>query len=404
MDLKSGMPFWLIKDGLRYTYPKLDKNILTDVVIIGGGISGALVRFHLIKAGINCVLIDARTIGLGSTSASTSLLQYEIDTPLHQLIDISGKANAERAFHLCNDAIDQLKKIAKEIRFEDFETRDSVYFGTFKKDIPFLSKEFEARKNAGFDVEWLSEKDVHQLYGFKASAAILSRHGAQTNAYGFTQQLLQYHSLKENAVFDRSPIKQTEHQKSGLKLTTDDGYTIKAKKIVYAIGYEVVEMLNKKIVELKSTYAIISEQFNHPDFWTDNALLWNTQNPYLYLRTTNDGRILIGGRDEEFHDGKKRDALISKKSRQLCQDFNKLFPDIPFKTEFRWAGTFGETKDGLPYIGQYPKTSHSYFSLGFGGNGITFSLIAAEIITDMILGKANADATIFSFDRKIYKR
>ena len=86
MKLNSGYPYSLIKNGLPHSYPKLEKNIKTDVLILGGGISGALTAHYLVQEGIDCALIDARTIGLGSTCASTSLLQYEIDTSLHQLI------------------------------------------------------------------------------------------------------------------------------------------------------------------------------------------------------------------------------------------------------------------------------------------------------------------------------
>ena len=88
-----------------------------------------------------------------------------------------------------------------------------------------------------------------------------------------------------------------------------------------------------------------------------------------------------------------------RKKNLLVKDFKKVFPNIEFKPEFTWTGTFGETEDGLPFIGTYNKLPNSYFALGFGGNGITFSLIAAEIITDLILGKENKDAQIFSFDR-----
>ena len=133
-------------------------------------------------------------------------------------------------------------------------------------------------------------------------------------------------------------------------------------------------------------------------FWTDNVLCWNTADPYLYLRT-NDRRIIIGGRDEEFYNPNQRDALLPKKTKQLIVDFKKLFPDVDFKYEFAWTGTFGATKDGLPYIGKYKPLPNSFFALGFGGNGITFSLIAAKIITDIILGKQNKDAAIFSFSR-----
>src|SRR5215207_5268316 len=100
MKLSSGYPYSLIKNGLPYFYPKLDKNIKTGVLILGGGISGALTAHYLVREGIDCTVIDARTIGLGSTCASSSLLQYEIDTPLHQLIKMVGAKAAVRSYKL----------------------------------------------------------------------------------------------------------------------------------------------------------------------------------------------------------------------------------------------------------------------------------------------------------------
>lgn len=398
MNLKAGFPFWLVKDGLPYTYPKLNANIETDVVIVGSGISGALVRYYLANAGIECVTVDARTIGLGSTCASTSLLQYEIDVPLSKLIEMKGKKDAERAFHLCNHAIDEIGKISKKLGVAEFEPKDSLYFAAYKKDVAFIKKEFEARKEAGFDVHYLEEKQIMKDYGFSSPAAILSKHGAQTNAYAFTHQLLR-HKLKTHPIFDRTPIVKVTHGKNGSLLETENGSTIKAKRIVYATGYEVVDIIDKKIVDLLSTYAIISEQYPKKMFWKNDVLMWNTADPYLYMRTTPDGRILVGGRDEEFYNPNKRDKLVSKKAKQLENDFHKMYPGIEFKTEFSWTGTFGSTKDGLPYIGAYNKIQNSYFALGFGGNGITFSLIAAEILTDILLGKPNNDVALFAFDR-----
>lgn len=400
MNLNSGYPFWLIKDGLPYTFPKLDCSKTVDVAIIGAGISGALVRYSLLKAGVSCVTLDARTIGLGSTAASTSLLQYEIDTPLHQLIGKAGRQQAERAYHLCNGAITDLGDIAAQLDFTDFEHRNSLYFAAYKKDRNYLLQEFEARRAAGFDVSLLDETQVQQQYGFEAPAAILSRHGAQTNAYAFTHRLLQYKKGKDLDVYDRTAVVKTEQQRNSVVLHTEQGFRVKAKRVVYATGYEVVEMIDKKIVDLQSTYAVVSEQY--PDrslFWKDEALLWNTAKPYLYLRTTPDGRIIAGGRDERFHLHTKRDKLIPKKAKQLAADVQRLFPGLRFKTEFTWTGTFGATKDGLPYIGVYDKVPNSYFALGFGGNGITFSVVAAQIITDLVLGKKNKDAAIFAFDR-----
>lgn len=399
MNLKSGMPFWLVKDGLQYTFPKLDKNIETDVVIIGAGISGALVRYYLLNAGINCTLIDSRTIGLGSTCASTSLLQYEIDTPLHKLIQMVGKENAQRSYQLCDRAIDELYKIAKKLKISEFEKKKSLFYAAYKKDVSMLKKEFLARKEAGFDVKFLDSKEIEKEFGFKAHAAILSNHGAQTNAYAFAHSLLQFKKGKKLNIYDRSQVVKITNNKNGSILKTEEGFKIKTKKVIYATGYEVVEFIDKKIVDLKSTYATVSEQYNNPKFWKDEVLIWNTADPYLYMRTTPDGRVLVGGRDEDFHESKKRDKLVEKKAKQLSKDINEIFPELNFKSEFSWTGTFGSTKDGLPFIGVYDKIPNSYFALGFGGNGITFSLIAAEIITDLIQGKENEDASIFSFDR-----
>lgn len=399
MILRSGYPFWLIKNGLPFAFPKLDKDIQTEVLIVGAGISGALMRYHLIKAGIRCVTVDARTVGLGSTCASTSLLQYEIDVPLCKLSEMVGKDHAQRAYRLCNEAIEKIGKIAADLDYDDFQRRDSLYFAAYKKDVSLLEREFNARKEAGFDVQYLDADAIHKQFGFSSPAAILSHHGAVIDAYSFTHRLLQYKEDWNHDIYDRTRISDIKHDKNKVVAHTHDGCTIKAKHVVYATGYEVTEMIDKKIVELKSTYAVISEQYPKTQFWKNNTLLWSTANPYLYLRTTSDGRMLIGGRDDDFYDPTKRDALIRKKSKQLVSDFKKIFPKKEFEAEFSWTGTFGETKDGLPYIGAYQPVKNSYFALGFGGNGITFSLIAAAIITDLIKGKPNKDADIFSFDR-----
>jgi glycine/D-amino acid oxidase-like deaminating enzyme len=76
-----------------------------------------------------------------------------------------------------------------------------------------------------------------------------------------------------------------------------------------------------------------------------------------------------------------------------------MFPGTELEVAYSWAGTFGSTKDGLAYIGQTAEWPHAYFALGYGGNGITYSVVAAEIIRDHFLGRPNPDADIFRFDR-----
>jgi glycine/D-amino acid oxidase-like deaminating enzyme len=400
MNLTTGYPYWLVNSGLPTNYPKLEESIKTDIVIIGGGISGALTTYYLVEAGLKCVVVDARTVGLGSTSASTAMLQYELDTPLSELSDQIGLANAERAYQMCSDSIDSIAEMSKKLKFTLFEKQKSLLFAAQKKDTQFLETEFLARKNAGFDVAFLTEKDIQNQFGFSAPSGILSMQGGSIDAYMFAHALLKASVEKGLLVFDRTVISKIDYEKKGVKLTTDNGHTISANKIVNATGYEITEFLDKKIVKLNSSYALASEHVQNPvPVWTDGALLWNTADPYLYMRLTTDNRIVLGGRDEPFYNPSKRDKLIKSKTVSLVKDFSKLFPDIPLIPEFTWAGTFGSTKDSLPYIGTYDKTPHTYYALGFGGNGITFSVIAAEIIRDMILGNKNKDAALFAFDR-----
>jgi glycine/D-amino acid oxidase-like deaminating enzyme len=201
-------------------------------------------------------------------------------------------------------------------------------------------------------------------------------------------------------VYDRTSIKSIDYKDNKVLLKTNEGCLIAADHLINTTGYEVINFIDKKIVDLDCTYAIISgSQAKKDDRLNDKIIMWNTDDPYLYMSFTGDDRMIVGGRDESFVNVKTMHACMDKKSSLLEKDFLKTFPGQTIKKEFAWSGIFGKTKDSLPYIGNYSKTPNTYYALGFGGNGITFSLVAAEIITDLLLGKKNKDAGIFSFNR-----
>ncbi len=400
MNLRSGAPYWLLRHGLISNYPSLQQNINTDIVIMGAGISGALVAWECCQAGLQVAVVDRRHAGTGSTSASTALLQYEIDTPLHKLVHLVGKKHATKSYLLCRDAIYRLQDICRQLPDTGlFAPKPSLQYASYKKHVSDLREEYRLRKEAGIELQWLEEEDISARFGFTRPAGLLSRDGAEADAYRITHNVLKACCQKGLQVYDNTEITRIQHRKRSVCLETGNGYKISARKLVIACGYESQQYIPRKVQELHSTYAIASEPFAQKDFWYRNALIWETATPYLYLRTTSDNRIIIGGRDIEFTNPLKRDRMLSAKSRELEKAAKKLFPSIPFKTDFAWAGNFAGTKDGLPYIGTIPQRPHTWFSLGFGGNGITFSIIGAAIIRDALLGKKNRDAEIFSFDR-----
>jgi glycine/D-amino acid oxidase-like deaminating enzyme len=149
MDLKSNEPFWLIKNGLIQSFPSLMENKTCDVLIVGGGITGSLIAHQCITDGYDTILIDKREIANGSTSATTSMLQYEIDIPLYKLSEIIGDEGAVASFKACSDAIDKIENITKQIHSKaGYKSKKSLYFAARKKDVQWLQKEFTIKKRA----------------------------------------------------------------------------------------------------------------------------------------------------------------------------------------------------------------------------------------------------------------
>ena len=401
MDLKSNEPFWLVKNGILHSYPSLKETIECEVLVIGGGITGSLIAHQMVKDGYETVLIDRREIGNGSTSATTSMLQYEIDVPLYELIDQIGEEGALKAYKACSQSIEDLDKITQELNSEaGFERKESLYYASKKKDVSWLKKEFEARKNAGFNIKWIEKEEILERYEFENTfGGILSSQGASVDAFHLAHELLAFNSKKGLRVYDKTEMDSVEVKKGFNLVTTKTGQKIKAQKIIYAIGYESAHLIKEKFVDLKSTFAMVSEIDEKGSEKLNNTLFWNTSDPYLYMRTTSDGRVLIGGGDEDFRDPEKRDAMIDKKEKEILGDLKDLLPNYHFYTDFTWAGTFGETKDGLPYIGEHKDFPNSYFVLGFGGNGITFSVTGMEMASAFMKNKNHPLTEYFKFGR-----
>ncbi|MCE4064082.1 FAD-binding oxidoreductase [Chryseobacterium gleum] len=401
MDLKSNEPFWLLKNGLLASYPSLKSNESCDVLIVGGGITGSLIAHQMIQDGYDTILIDKREICNGSTSATTSMLQYEIDVPLYELIEQIGEKGAVLSYKACSDAIDIIEKLAKLIRSDaGFKRKKSLYYASKKKDVAWLKKEFEARKKAGFEVKWLSEDQILEQFGFENTyGGILSKQGASIDAFQFAHELFQHNVRKGLKIFDKTEMVEVDEHKGFNLVTVDSGYQIKAKKIIYCIGYESKNLLKENFVTLKSTYAVVSEIDKSKFKNITSTLVWNTDDPYLYMRTTDDGRLLMGGEDEDFYNAEKRDAILNIKEKKIIKTLKKIKPDYHFYADFVWAGTFGETKDGLPYISEHKKFKNSYFVLGFGGNGITFSVTGMEMASLFMKNKKHPLSRYFKFGR-----
>lgn len=400
MDLKTGTLYWPQVSPEPPKHEALQHDVNCDVAVVGGGLSGAMIAHSLNHVGLDVVLIDKREVGAGSTSASTALVLYEIDTPLTDLIRRRGKAAAVRSYECCREAITVLDKLVHQLDDTcQFRRRPSLYLASRRDDLAALKREFDTRKLCGFAVQFLAPADIKKWFSFTAPGAIWSTEAAEINPLQLAYRLVHAGSKNGMRVFTKTEVVDSTEERECVKVLTANGKTVKCRWLVKASGFEAHEKRVRQVVKLKSSYVMVTRPIQHHYGWHERCLIWETRRPYFYARTTTDSRIMIGGADEDFQDPRKRDRLIAMKSRQLGNKLTQLFPQIPITPQYRWAGTFGETKDGLPYIGRTKPGSKILYALCYGANGTNFAVLASNIIRDMVLQKTNRDAKLFAFDR-----
>jgi glycine/D-amino acid oxidase-like deaminating enzyme len=401
MKLTSPETYWLLKNGLRNTYPSLKEDAECVVVVVGGGLTGALMAFQVSGEGYNTILIDKNDVSQGSTSATTAILQYELDEPLYLLIDEVGEEAAVNTYLHGVEMIDWLARLIHHHHFDcGFEMKNSVYFARTGEDKEWLHREFECRKKYGLPVEWQSRSELLKHYHTDGAGAIVSDKAATVDPYALAHQLMHHAVIHYGLrVFDHTAMEEVTTDGIRSVIMTDNDCEITCKTIVYSTGYETQNFLREPVSRLVSTYALVSEPLKvlPPSIYT--SVFWDTNDPYFYMRTTTDGRVLIGGADEPFVNPARRDELIEQKDKELMDLFRTALPDMSITTDFSWAGTFGITKDSMPYIGTHPDFGNSFFTLGYGGNGITFSLMAMKMLSDHLAGRDNKFKEYFKFNR-----
>jgi glycine/D-amino acid oxidase-like deaminating enzyme len=400
VDLTSPHAFWLLANGVGEVPPPLPGNRSCDVVVIGAGITGALVADALTAAGLAVISIDSRHPAHGSTSASTALLQYELDDPLVDLIDELGPMRAVETYRAAADGVRAIIRIAEELQTEvGFRRRSTLYLASRARDVAKLREECKARCDVRLPCEILEKTALREIGDFSAPLALRSTLGAEVDPWQFTHALLARCLARKFEVYGRTTVTRILPSKSHIDVQTARG-NVRANYVAVATGYEAAKFLPRPMAKLNSTYAIVTEPVASFDGWEDRSLIWESARPYLYARTTVDDRIMVGGEDDPFRDASHRDATVPKKAEKLLARTRRLFPQIEMELAYAWAGTFAETEDGLPFIGPHPKRDQRIlFALAYGANGIPFGAIAGEILTGIVLGRRHRYADTFVFER-----
>lgn len=399
--LNVGSLLWSETSPFIPQYPALEEDLTCDCLVIGGGMGGALLSYMLSLQNVSTVLIDKTKIASGSTSANTGLLQYTNDKTLTSCIHTFGKEAGVQFYRLCDEAMKKLHDIQDNLIMEtQFIPRNSLYFTSTEQDVSLIQDEYNQLNKYGFDVDYWNKEKISSTLPFSKAAGLYTHGDAEVNPFQMCHSLVATAANNGVRVYEDSEVIRYEYKQDGVVCHTRN-QRIFAKHVVFALGYETQAMKSDRNAILTTSYAIATNTVKDLSSWYDRCLIWETARPYLYMRTTSDDRIVIGGLDEHLIPPEDREVRLIQKGRKLLQEVEALFPEIgPLQIDYSWASVFGSTHDGLPMMGKHPQYPHCYFLEGYGGNGTVYSMIAADIIADIITGKSRTeDLELFSLTR-----
>jgi glycine/D-amino acid oxidase-like deaminating enzyme len=397
LDLRTGKPVWLAYRAPAVPVAALTRDVTADVLVVGMGISGAMICDAVSAAGHSVIGVDRRRPLAGSTPASTALVQFEVDQPVTLLAQKLGKAKAERAWRRSRLAVLNLKGRIGDLGIRcRAASRPSLYLSGNVLGPGGLQAEARARTEIGIYSRYLKPAEVEAAFGIAGRSAILSQDNLAIDPRQLTAGLLLASRARGARFYKGVEIVGFEETASGVAAASAKGPVIRAGHVVLATGYELTDIVPRAPHQIISSWSIATRP-QPANLWQDQAFIWEASDPYLYIRTTSDGRVICGGEDEDFTDEEKRDALIEEKSQTLTRKLGELLPKLDCRPEFKWAGAFGSTSTGLPFIGPVPRHPRIHAVMGYGGNGITYSRIAAELIATALDGGKDLDADIYAF-------
>ncbi len=358
----------------KNVFDSLKEDIKTDVLIIGGGMSGVLTAYFLDKAGINYALVEADRIGNGITKNTTAKITSQHGLIYDKLIKYFGKEKAKMYLDANQEALNKYKTLCKEIKC-DFEDKDSYVYS--RSDIKKVKKEIIALEKLGFDAEFCSEISLP----ISIVGAVKFKNQAQFNPLKFISGI-----SKGLNIFEKTKVLDIRDH---LVITSNGN--IEANKIIVTTHFPFINKHGLYFIKMYQHRSYVIAYENAPDI---NGMYVDEAEKGMSFRNYNN-LLLIGGGDHRT--GKNGGNFKEIES----------FAHLNFKNskeKYRWATQDCMTLDGVPYIGAYSKnTKDLYVATGFNKWGMTSSMVSAMILSNIVQGKNNQYAPVFSPSRSILR-
>ena len=353
-------------------FPQLEADLHTDVLVIGGGIAGLLCAWHLTRGGINCALIEQNRIMGGVSGRTTAKLTAQHGLIYSKLLERLGTERAGLYWQANRDAVAALGKLAKNTDC-DFQVQSNYLYAT--RNMEKLEAEMAANEQLGIPARWESTLPLP----FPVAGALKFSNQAQFHplklAAHIANGLQIYENTKALAFWDN-------------RVQTPKG-TVSAQKIIVATHFPFLNKHGAYFLKLYQQRSYVIALENAPQI---EGMYLDCAENGLSVRSA--GRyLLLGGGGHRT--GKK--GLGWRLPESVAE---KFYPNA--KTAARWATQDCMSLDGMPYIGSYSKaTPNLYVATGFQKWGMSTAMAAAMILTDLVRGKENPYASLFSPSRSM---
>ena len=399
MQYVSGDPLFTKAKNINKQIPYLTQDISTDVIIVGGGVTGAILAYYFTKNNIECVLLEKARIGHCSTSITTSLLQYELDGNVENLKEYTTLDNVIQSYRIGQTAIRELSEfINQHGNICDYEVKDTLLYTAKNIEKKIIEQEYKTRKQYGFDVSFIDESNNPFCFDLKAGL-YSNMGGAQLDPYKYTHHLLDVSIAMGLKAFENTEVINVEYLDDKVVAETIYGNKVCGKKLIVATGYNTKLFTDRKFGINSITYNIVTKPIQDFSGWHKKCLIRDTSDPYNYLRTTWDNRIIIGGEDTDCIEDINNNKITSKKYDTLEQRLKNMFKDKNIDIECKYCGVFASTNDNLGFIGADTKHKNLWYCLGYGANGLLFAILGGMMLSKLYQGHKDENLKLFSPDR-----
>lgn len=396
-------PFWTSVNEIPAAYPWMTQDESCDVAVIGGGVAGAMCAYRMAQEGIDTVLVCSGAIGFGEASHSVGLMTCDSGADLAQLRQKQGLDTMLHLLDLGLQGLQQMDDLSHALPDFAFRRMDYLKYTDCEDYAEDLRDEYRILRHNQLNITRVEGLEAMEQYSFPLETGLLGTSlAAQCDPYRLCHALLSEAVQCGLRVYENTGIEEITQENGMQTLYTTARRKLNAQTVVIASGCAGMDLLPRTMTE-RTFYALATEPVDDFSGWPEEEVICRKGSCDLFLRRTDDRRILIGGLESAF--GRLAamlpvQKLAQRKWSQMSGLIQELFPGIRSLTPaWQWGGTTLRTPDSLPLIGTHSQYPNWIFALCPGGNGILWAELAGRLAVQLKNGTPPADAALLSPER-----